>query len=140
VLAPMNIRKSFEILELDHAATEEEARQAYKDIVNVWHPDRFSSNPRLKQRAENKLKEVNAAYETVKDFFQKCKESNTRFTSQANGDSKQASDKRRSSVSETDEVRTKTEIAAEVGTAIVLGFYSYVSKKVRNMFEKSRPG
>ena len=65
----MDIRRSYEILELDHSATEDEVKAAYKDIVNVWHPDRFSSNPRLKQKAEKKLKEVNAAYDNVRTFL-----------------------------------------------------------------------
>lgn len=65
----MDIQRCFEILELDRDASPAEAREAYKDIVNVWHPDRFSNNPRLKQKAEKKLKEVNIAYEMVKSFL-----------------------------------------------------------------------
>ena len=65
----MSIRKSFEVLEIGINATEEEAKQAYKDLVAVWHPDRFSHNPRLKKKAEEKIKEANLAFETVKAFF-----------------------------------------------------------------------
>lgn len=113
----MNIRRSFEILELHHAATEAEARQAYKDIVNVWHPDRFCSNPRLKQKAEKKLKEVNAAYETIKVFLQNHDHDGSKIHENATS-------------------RSKTEIAAEVGTGIVLGVCSYISAKLRNMLER----
>ena len=113
----MDIRRSFEVLDLHPAATEAEARQAYKDIVNVWHPDRFCSNPRLKQKAEKKLKEVNEAYETVKDFLQNH-----------NNDG--------SKLHETVTPRSKTEIAAEVGTGIVLGVYSYFSGKLRKILER----
>ena len=49
-MAFMTIRRSFEILELQRGATLDDARQAYKDIVNVWHPDRFTANPRLKHK------------------------------------------------------------------------------------------
>lgn len=113
----MDIRRSYEILELNHAATEAEARQAYKDIVNVWHPDRFCNNPRLKQKAEIKLKEVNEAYETVKAFLQNY-------------------DHDGSKIHETVSPRSKTEIAAEIGTGIVLGVCSYVSAKLRNILER----
>ncbi|MCJ7808625.1 MAG: DnaJ domain-containing protein, partial [Desulfobulbaceae bacterium] len=65
----MDIKKSFQILELKVGASETEVRQAYRDIASVWHPDRFSGNPRLKRKAEEKLKEANAAYETLKSFF-----------------------------------------------------------------------
>lgn len=65
----MDIRKSLEILELDHLPTLDEAKQAYKDLVNVWHPDRFNENARLRERAEKKLKEINLAYETVETYL-----------------------------------------------------------------------
>ena len=61
----MDIKRCFEILELDMGASPDEVRQAYKDIVSVWHPDRFSHNPRLKKKAEGKIKEINAAYDTI---------------------------------------------------------------------------
>jgi ribosomal protein L34E len=56
----------FEIFGLKPQATVEELKQAYRDLVNVWHPDRFSNNSRLQQKAEEKLKEINAAYEYIK--------------------------------------------------------------------------
>jgi len=113
----MDIRRSFEILELHHAATEAEARQAYKDIVNVWHPDRFCNNQRLKQKAEKKLKEVNEAYETIKVFLQN-------------------NDHDGSKLHETATQRSNTEIVAEVGTGIVLGVCSYISAKLRSVLER----
>jgi len=61
----MDIKQCFEILELKPNASIQEVRQAYRDIVTVWHPDRFGNNPRLIQKAEEKLKEVNEAYETL---------------------------------------------------------------------------
>ncbi len=56
----------FQTLELDHDASDAEVRQAYKDLVMVWHPDRFCHNPRLRQKAEEKLKLFNQAYEHLK--------------------------------------------------------------------------
>ena len=65
----MDIQRYFEILELDSKVSSDEAKQAYRDLVNVWHPDRFPGNPRLKQKAEEKLKEINEAYERVLSFL-----------------------------------------------------------------------
>jgi len=65
----MDIKRCFEILELDHGASPDKAKQAYRDMVNIWHPDRFSNNPRLKQKAEEKLKEINVAYDTLKSYL-----------------------------------------------------------------------
>jgi curved DNA-binding protein CbpA len=43
----------------------EELKEAYRDAISVWHPDRFSANPRLKRKAERKAAEINKAYEMV---------------------------------------------------------------------------
>jgi curved DNA-binding protein CbpA len=63
------MRRCFEILDLGPDASMEDARRSYKDMVNVWHPDRFAHNPRLKKKAEQKLKEINTAYGRVTTFM-----------------------------------------------------------------------
>jgi curved DNA-binding protein CbpA len=68
---PDKISRCIEILGLKPNASEEEAYQAYRDLANVWHPDRFVGNPRLQKKAEEKLKEINAAYEYIKSFYSK---------------------------------------------------------------------
>ena len=68
---PEKINRSIEILGLKLGASQEEVNQAYRDLVNVWHPDRFVGNPRLQKKAEEKVKEINAAYEYIKSFY--CK-------------------------------------------------------------------
>ena len=133
----MDIRKSFEILEIGINATEDEARQAYKDLVAVWHPDRFSHNPRLKKKAEGKLKEANLAHETVRIFFAatgKGKASHGEKTGHAKpGGPSMAG---------------KTELAAELATGAVLTLWSYLSSKINQAWsdknvkknpEKRRP-
>ena len=50
------------ILGLTSDASPAEVKQAYRDLVNVWHPDRFGHHPRLRAKAEENLKHVNAAY------------------------------------------------------------------------------
>jgi DnaJ-class molecular chaperone len=61
----MDIRKCYEILELRPGYVEDDLKQAYKDLVQVWHPDRFAHNPRLREKAEDKLKQINTAYEVL---------------------------------------------------------------------------
>lgn len=65
----MNVKKSFEILRLKTDASVEDLKLAYRDMVNVWHPDRFLHNPRLKEKAEKQLQEINHAYETALNYF-----------------------------------------------------------------------
>jgi len=65
----MDIKQCFEILEVTPDTTSREIKEAYKDLVTIWHPDKYSNNPRLRQKAENKLKDINVAYETVNSFL-----------------------------------------------------------------------
>jgi uncharacterized RDD family membrane protein YckC len=65
----MNVKKSYEILRLEPDASIADLKQAYRDMVNVWHPDRFLHNPRLKEKAEQQLREVNQAYETALTYM-----------------------------------------------------------------------
>ncbi len=66
---PEKISRCIEILGLKSGASQEEVNQAYRDLVNVWHPDRFADNQRLQKKAEGKLKEINASYEYIKSFY-----------------------------------------------------------------------
>ncbi len=54
------------VLGLGPAATQDEIKEAYRDLTRVWHPDRFSGDPRLQKKAEEKLKEINGAFERLR--------------------------------------------------------------------------
>ena len=115
----MDIKKSFQILELKVGASETEVRQAYRDIASVWHPDRFSGNPRLKRKAEEKLKEANAAYETLKFFFN-------------GGETAESARKEREKGREAEnggEV-SRTELFVETGTEVVLTLWAHLTRKM----------
>ncbi len=65
----MDIKRCFEILEIDAGSSLDEVNQAYRDLVSIWHPDRFSGNIRLQIKSEEKLKEINQAYKKTISFF-----------------------------------------------------------------------
>ncbi|HLL75978.1 MAG TPA: DnaJ domain-containing protein [Pyrinomonadaceae bacterium] len=50
------------VLGLGPTASAQEIKAAYRDLAKVWHPDRFSHDPRLQQKAQEQLKEINEAY------------------------------------------------------------------------------
>lgn len=52
-------------LNLTPPATAAEVKQAYRDMVLIWHPDRFTANPRLQKKAEARMREINEAYEAL---------------------------------------------------------------------------
>jgi len=57
----------YAVLDLNATATAEEIREAYLDLVKVWHPDRFSGeSPRFVRKVEEKLKAINHAYEILR--------------------------------------------------------------------------
>ena len=63
-----DIRDCFRILDLEPGASFEDVKRSYRELVRVWHPDRFRSDPKLQAKAEEKLKQINLAYERL------CKE------------------------------------------------------------------
>jgi len=69
----------YKVLEVEPGASQNEIKQAYKDLAKVWHPDRFTDNPRLQQKAEEKLKQINTAYEFLKSYQPHLTESTIEF-------------------------------------------------------------
>ncbi len=70
----MHILRCFEILKLKPDATLNEVNQAHRDLVNIWHPDRFTQNPRLKHKVEEHLKEINIARDSLLLLFSSKKQ------------------------------------------------------------------
>ncbi len=57
-------------LGLERGASRNEIRDTYRDLVKVWHPDRFSNDGKLHSRAEERLKEVNEAFQRLNSSLQ----------------------------------------------------------------------
>jgi hypothetical protein len=55
----------YSILEIPESATPEEITQAYRLLLQVWHPDRFHHSPKLLAKAEQKAGKINAAFDTL---------------------------------------------------------------------------
>src|ERR1039458_9351657 len=54
-----------ELFDLPDFFTEAQLKQAYRDLVQVWHPDKHAHHERLRIKAEEKMKEINQAYEAL---------------------------------------------------------------------------
>ncbi len=65
----MEINRAFDVLGLDRTASPKEAKKAYRKLVRLWHPDRFFDDPHQREKAGEKLKEVNLAYGEVVAFL-----------------------------------------------------------------------
>jgi curved DNA-binding protein CbpA len=138
----MDIKKCYEILELDPEASPDDVKQAYKDLVNIWHPDRVSNNPRLKQKAEEKLKEVNVAYKKVETFLsskqrldpeqKEAAQRKTQARPQTRPDVRaKAEEDYYERAHANSEARDRTEATGETAKGIILGACSYLYNSLR---------
>jgi curved DNA-binding protein CbpA len=59
------MKNYYKILDIDPNASREEIMNQYKFMAFVFHPDRFSGNSKMQKKAEEKLKTINEAKDTL---------------------------------------------------------------------------
>lgn len=70
----MNLAHARRLLDVDAACTPDDARQNYRDLVRVWHPDRFETDPRLRAKAEQRLAQITEAYRFLEQYGDRAAE------------------------------------------------------------------
>lgn len=58
------MKDPYQVLGVAPTATDEEVKKAYRDLARKYHPDNYQDNP-LADLAQEKMKEINEAYDTV---------------------------------------------------------------------------
>ncbi|HET9989600.1 MAG TPA: DnaJ domain-containing protein [Kofleriaceae bacterium] len=61
----MDLAEAYRWLEIAPGATKEATREARNVLAKVWHPDRHQGDPKLHDRAADKLRQINEAYATI---------------------------------------------------------------------------
>jgi hypothetical protein len=61
----------YELLDLEPGATQDQIREQYLFLIQAWHPDKFP-NAAQKAKAEEKTKEINAAYESLRNSVKRA--------------------------------------------------------------------
>jgi curved DNA-binding protein CbpA len=62
----IRMKNYYEILEVERDAPQDQIKEQYLFLIQAWHPDKFS-NPAQKVKAEEKTKDINAAYEILRN-------------------------------------------------------------------------
>ena len=62
------IKRAYRILGLPAGASRDDIKSAYRDLAQVWHPDRFSHSERLQEKAQRNLTRINEAFQALKDY------------------------------------------------------------------------
>ena len=61
----MELADAYRVLEIAPGATKEQAREARNVLAKVWHPDRHQGDPKVHDRAADKLRQINDAYAAI---------------------------------------------------------------------------
>lgn len=64
-----DFRQDYEALELDHGADWATARTAYRRQVNLWHPDRYTQQPRERVHAQQRFIQLTRAFDSLRNFY-----------------------------------------------------------------------
>ncbi len=61
------MRDPYDVLGISRNATDDEVKSAYRDLARKYHPDNVanSANPAASELFEEKMKEINEAYDTI---------------------------------------------------------------------------
>ena len=62
----------YEVLGVSETATDEEVKAAYRNLAKKYHPDNYTDSP-LADVAEQKMKEINEAYDMIIHLCTKMK-------------------------------------------------------------------
>jgi hypothetical protein len=62
---PLDLKHCYEILESREGASLVEVRASYRQLMKVWHPDRFAQDTGLRRVCEEKAKRFSEAYKTI---------------------------------------------------------------------------
>lgn len=58
------MKDPYQVLGIDRNATDDEVKDAYRQLARKYHPDNYGDNP-LSDLAKEKMQEINEAYDTI---------------------------------------------------------------------------
>ena len=64
----MDVESSFDVLRVSSGVSSHEVEEAYGDLLDVWDPERFQGNDRLRKKVEEERRRIELAYATLQAF------------------------------------------------------------------------
>jgi hypothetical protein len=52
----------YQVLEVNQSTPQAEVKNAYRDLVKIWHPDRFAHDTRLQLKCQKRTQDLNEAF------------------------------------------------------------------------------
>ena len=74
----MNLDEALVVLEANEEMDFLDIRRSYRDLVDVLHPDMYTHNQRLYDKASERLKEINCAYNIIQKHYKNSTDSRTK--------------------------------------------------------------
>lgn len=59
------MKDPYEVLGVSRSASDAEIKSAYRNLAKKYHPDHFAGDENARELAEEKMKELNEAYDTI---------------------------------------------------------------------------
>lgn len=118
---------AFLILECKPGSSPEEVRASYRQLVKVWHPDRFQSDEKLRIKATEKMKAIIDAYHLLEPLSEEVERLN-RLGKQS------APTNQQSESSDTNPIAKEPDY--KTGTEATVVTEKYDSKSGRKFFKK----
>ena len=59
------MRDPYEVLGVSKTATDDEIKRAYREKAKKFHPDNFADDANAREMAEEKMKDINEAYDSI---------------------------------------------------------------------------
>lgn len=75
----------YKVLGIERSATDEEVKKAYRELAKKYHPDNYVNTP-LADLADEKMKEINEAYDAIQKMRKESSQSNS-YDQNENGES-----------------------------------------------------
>ena len=71
------MKDPYSILGITRDASDEEVKNAYRELARKYHPDNYTDDNPLKDLAKEKMQEINSAYDEIQRMRQNAKKSSS---------------------------------------------------------------